>query len=608
MKYLPTIGLSLTLLAATCPARGAQSVLRDFITVKGDQLMEADTPFRFISFNIPTLQLVEDNMVFEDDNVWRWPDGFEISDAFESVRQLGGTVVRTYVLSVIRANDPPGVPRHVLGPGRFNEDGFRSLDRVLQVANQTGVRVIIPLVDNWRWWGGRAEYAGFRGKPREAFWTDPQVIADFKETIRFVITRTNTLTGVAYRDDKAILCWETGNELQSPPAWTREIAAYIKTLDRNHPVMDGFHTTELREESLAIPDVDIVTTHHYPGGDKPFADLVRANWAKAKGRKPYVVGEFGFVETPQMKAMIDAVIQTGTSGALVWSLRPRSRDGGFYWHSEPAGGNRYKAYHWPGFASGAGYDEKGLLDLMRTKAFEIRGLPVPKIAAPASPRLLPIEEAAAISWQGSVGATGYVVERAPTVDGPWTVAGDNVDESAVQYRPLFSDTTAARGEWFYRVLARNQAGTSIPSNVVGPVKVTQGTLVDELADLSLVTAREGAMEIRTRDCRKAKEDIHRLAGKAGSSVTYRLPTAIRSCRVYAFFPGDVSDFRFLVSADGKGFNAVPTTKQVYFHSAGDYGFWKPVLFECTSTRADAGFLKIEFGGEAEIARVEIRHQ
>lgn len=61
--------------------------------------------------------------------------------------------------------------------------------------------------------------------------------------------------------------------------------------------MDGYPTTELRAESLAILEVDIVTTHHYPGGRKSFADLVRENCAKAKGRKPYVVGEFGFVDT-----------------------------------------------------------------------------------------------------------------------------------------------------------------------------------------------------------------------------------------------------------------------------------------------------------------------
>jgi len=79
---------------------------------------------------------------------------------------------------------------------------------------------------------------------------------------RFVLTRTNALTGVRYCDDKAVLCWETGNELSSPPDWTREIAAYIKSLDHNHLVMDGFGASVLRPESLAMPEVDIVTTHH----------------------------------------------------------------------------------------------------------------------------------------------------------------------------------------------------------------------------------------------------------------------------------------------------------------------------------------------------------
>jgi mannan endo-1,4-beta-mannosidase len=194
MKSLITLALvSFTLaLTAATPPRPGPSRLERFVAVKGDQLMDGDRLFRFISFNIPNLHLVEDSVVFDLDNAWRWPDRFEITDALESVRQEGGTVVRTYVLSVVRTNDAPGIPRHVLGPGRFNEEGFRALDEVLAVANQTGVRIILPFVDNWSWWGGIGEYAGFRGKSKEAFWTDPQIIADFKQTIRFVLTRTNT--------------------------------------------------------------------------------------------------------------------------------------------------------------------------------------------------------------------------------------------------------------------------------------------------------------------------------------------------------------------------------------------------------------------------------
>jgi mannan endo-1,4-beta-mannosidase len=378
MKTLFLLSSLLLALPAVTPAR-ADSTLRDFITVSGDQLMEGNQPFRFISWNIPNLHLVEDRLGFDATNAWCLPDRFEIVDALSTMKQMGGTVARTYSIAVVRENDPPAQASHVLGPGKFNEAAFRSLDLILQVANEQGVRLVIPLVNNWIWMGGRGEYAGFRGKNKDAFWTDPQLIADFKETLRFVLTRTNTLTGVRYCDDKSILCWETGNELFSPVPWTSEIAAYLKSLDTNHLVMDGFAAAVLRPESLALTNIDIVTTHHYPSAKmtRTFAQLIRENWAKAKGKKPYVVGEFGFVNTPQMEDAMKAVVDTGMSGALLWSLRFRDRDGGFYWHSEPDGADLYKAFHWPGSPIGAGYDETNLMAMVRRYAFEIRGLTPP---------------------------------------------------------------------------------------------------------------------------------------------------------------------------------------------------------------------------------------
>jgi len=115
-----------------------------FITRSGDKLMEGDKEYRFISFNIPNLHLVEDNMNFETTNEWRYPDEFEITDALSSVKQLGGRVVRMYVLSICRKQGPNPIPCHVRKPGEFNEDAFRALDKVLEVANRVGVRVIIP--------------------------------------------------------------------------------------------------------------------------------------------------------------------------------------------------------------------------------------------------------------------------------------------------------------------------------------------------------------------------------------------------------------------------------------------------------------------------------
>src|SRR5690242_14523522 len=117
-KIIQRIGLCLPL--AVNMARAAS--FDHFITARGGQLMDGDQPFRFISFDIPNLFAIEDNMPFAETNAWRLPDKFELNDALATVKQMGGTVVRTYVLSVVRTNDPADLPRHVLGPGKFNEE------------------------------------------------------------------------------------------------------------------------------------------------------------------------------------------------------------------------------------------------------------------------------------------------------------------------------------------------------------------------------------------------------------------------------------------------------------------------------------------------------
>ena len=69
----------------------------------------------------------EDAYEFTKPNPWRWPDEFEIEDALESVRQMGGQVVRTYVLSVHRDGSDMARCRAMSnGRAKFNEEGFRT--------------------------------------------------------------------------------------------------------------------------------------------------------------------------------------------------------------------------------------------------------------------------------------------------------------------------------------------------------------------------------------------------------------------------------------------------------------------------------------------------
>ena len=108
--------------------------------------------------------------------------------------------------------------------------------------------------------------------------------------------------------------------------------------------------------------------------------------------------------------------------------------------------------------------------------------------------------------------------------------------------------------------------------------------MDELADLEKVYAVQGQIVIKTNECRAAKEDAHRAAGNAGDALTYRLPTPIQGFRVFAFFPHEVAHLKFSLSADGRNFQQVKADKNEYFQGAGDYNYWKPVLYHADGHR------------------------
>jgi hypothetical protein len=586
---------------------GRAEEMRRFITRSGDQLKDGDKPYRFISVNIPNLLVIEDAFSFAGKSPWRWPDEFEIEDALESVRQMGGQVVRTYVISVFREGSDMGKTVHVLAPGEFNEEGFKTLDKVVEVANRKGIRLMIPFFDRAPWMGGQPQYAGFHDKKADAFWTDPEIITDFKQTIEHVINRKNTYTGRLYRDEPAIFGWETGNEIEATQDWTHEIAAYIKHLDPNHLVVDGRSLKGVSQWQVDEPNTDLVTTHHYPHGpgSADFVPAIEAGYAATKGKKPYAIGEFGFTDTPQIKRVYDTVIRDGMAGALLWSLRFHSRDGGFYWHMEVgAGGNFYKAYHWPGFTSGAAYDERAVLELTREKAFEIQGRQPPEIERPAPPKLLPIEHPAMISWQGSAGASGYDVERAEKADGSWSLVGKDVSDADAQYRPLFGDSVAEPNKsYYYRVAARNSAGRSQFSNVVGPVSETARIFVDECRDLKSLHESTSGVTVRTTNARLTKEDGDRLALSAGASVTYRTEGPVHAWRVYAFAPKDDVELTVASSAEGKNFQPLKAERTSYSTGHGDYGYLAPILFQGTCPAEGAEYLRFSLpeGGNSEPA-------
>jgi hypothetical protein len=185
------------------------------------------------------------------------------------------------------------------------------------------------------------------------------------------------------------------------------------------------------------------------------------------------------------------------------------------------------------------------------------------------------------------------------------VVGSGISDAAVPYRPLFSDGQAEVGKsYFYRVRAQSTGGISRASNVVGPVQVRWLTLVDEMRDFSLMQEHEG-VALETGSTRNAKEDMDRVKATGQASVVYRTPGPISACRVYAFLLKDGSSITFHSSSNGQDFRKLSGRRTDYFSGEGEYGYFRPALFEASFDDADAQFVRIELAGEIQISRVEI---
>jgi mannan endo-1,4-beta-mannosidase len=586
------------------PADAAPPAFGDFITAKGTQLMEGNKPFRFISFNIPNLTYTEDDMEFEHLTNFRLPSAYELDDALATIQQMGGRVARTYVLSVRKPADPPTLPRHILAPDTLNESAMVVLDQLLETANRRGVRLIIPFIDQNSWWGGIEEFAGFRGKTSKEFFTDAQVKADYRNLVRLVLNRTNTRTGVRYMDDKAVLAWELGNELVAPKEWVAEMATYIKQIDLKHLVAESYFTDPDN------PGVDIVQDHLYQGDPVRMIEQVRSSCRRAAGRKVYMVGEFGFITTEGMRAVIDTIIsEDAIAGGLIWSLRFHNQDGGYYWHHEPFGGDFFKAYHWPGGPAGEPYDETRFMRMVREKAYQIQQRAAPGQVTPAPPDLLSVSAGGLVRWRGATGSAGYDLQRAETPGGKWRTVSYQLTDDATQYRPLASDEFTQPGKsYLYRLVARNEAGLSKPSKPFGPVTIQCRTLVDEFPNLSRTYRKGGKLELRSNDARNYKEDCHRLRGGAGAWISYHVTGRITAARIYAFGEQGPPALEFRSGNEGGNGEKLKAEIADFFGGKDMYNFRPPRRYTLSDLPGPGAELVIEFQQDTQIGRVEIEYR
>ena len=99
--------------------------------------------------------------------------------------------------------------------GKYNEEAFVALDKIIDDASKSGVKLILALNDNWHLQDGLFQYVEWGNSMGTGdFFTDPKIIQLFKDHIATVVNRTNTLNGRQYKDEPAIFAWDLINELR----------------------------------------------------------------------------------------------------------------------------------------------------------------------------------------------------------------------------------------------------------------------------------------------------------------------------------------------------------------------------------------------------------
>ena len=271
-----------------------------FVQTDGLRFEIDGRPFRFVGANVAVMH--------RDDDRARMPE------TLRRAAEIGIKVVRVWasgeggpgdVKPIADFHDWPRTHSFRRKPNEWNEEEFVFLDRVIAEAARDGLRVQLCLANWWRDTGGITQYlrwAGINGADDDKypfgindekamlFYSNETARRLYREHLEKIVSRRNSVTGTAYRDDPTILGYELINEAKcltgrwsERRTWLAEMSAYLKTLDPDHLVAPGewaYRSAAERREWLldhSLPNIDYCDVHNYPRTDADsFVDSPRA--------------------------------------------------------------------------------------------------------------------------------------------------------------------------------------------------------------------------------------------------------------------------------------------------------------------------------------------
>ena len=287
--------MAIMLTAACGPSAGKskanENEVKDkgFITTDGTRFLNDGKPYSYIGTNLWYASVLASTG--EGGNRERF------CNELDMLKSIGVTNLRI-VTGPDAGSDlaNPAKPYLQVAPGVLNDTILQGLDFAIAELEKRDMHAVIYLNNAWDWSGGFGFYlkeCGYGDSPNTNedggynryveycynFAREPKALELYYNYIKSIISRTNSITGRAYKDEPAIMAWQLCNEPRAFgkenkelfAKWISEAAALIKSLDNNHLVSTGSEgyigcevDTELCERIHADKNIDYLTIHIWP--------------------------------------------------------------------------------------------------------------------------------------------------------------------------------------------------------------------------------------------------------------------------------------------------------------------------------------------------------
>lgn len=260
----------------------------EFVTTRDGRFYRGDTEYKFIGANFWYGAVLASE--------GQGGDRERLQKELDLMQKVGITNVRV----LVGGEGPDTVASHVVPvlqpePGVYNDTILQGLDYLIAELEKREMTAVLFLNNSWEWSGGYGAYLEWAGCGPVPDWSDWTIAQNYhcqfvkndsakamaERHVRYIVSRTNTVTGKPYSESPAIMAWELANEPRAFARdsvtkacfaeWVETQAKLIKSLDSNHLVTTGSEGIEGCEEDSALfrkihafPEIDYICIHIWP--------------------------------------------------------------------------------------------------------------------------------------------------------------------------------------------------------------------------------------------------------------------------------------------------------------------------------------------------------